>query len=66
MKSLLISSLAESDTPNLQRAKTHDEVGDVIDTLCDMSDSIEESMADSARAIKAVQSTIDDINVMAI
>ena len=52
----------KSDTPNLQRAKTHDEVGDVIDTLCDMSDSIEESMADSARAIKAVQSTIDDIN----
>ena len=52
----------KTDSPNLQRAKTHDEVGDVIDTLCDMSDSIEESMSDSARAIKAVQSTIDDIN----
>ena len=52
----------KTDTPNLQRAKTHDEIGEVIDTLCDMSDAIEQSLQDSARAIKAVQKTIDDIN----
>ena len=52
----------KTDTPNLKRAQTHDEIGEVIDTLCDMSDSIENSMQDSARAIQAVQKTIDDIN----
>lgn len=52
----------KTNSPNLQRTKTNDEVGAVIDTLCDMSDSIEESMADSDRAINAVQKAIDDIN----
>lgn len=47
--------------PQLKRARNLDEIGYTVNILCDMSESIEESMEDNQKAIHAVQKTITDI-----
>lgn len=48
--------------PNLKRARTMDEIGSAVSVLCDMAESIEDSVHDNIRAINAVQNAINNVD----
>lgn len=48
--------------PNLKRVRTMDEIGSAVSVLCDMAESIEDSVHDNIRAINAVQNAINNVD----
>lgn len=52
----------KSSHPQLKRARFNDEIGRTILDLCNMSETIEKEMIDHDKALKAVQSSLNDFN----